>query len=126
MAKRRPATQPIEVVIDARQQVRLRNRDLIDFQRKVGRSLIAWGMELETKRAQAGDDEAALMGLMADVDWTAMTALLWIVGRRSTPGMTWEDALDADVDQQSMLGLYDLIGDPTTSSTPSPATSSAT
>ena len=112
MAKAKNA-EKIEVVLDMRQQVSLRNRDMIDFKRVVGTSLIGWVTDFEQKMKSAGDDEASQMAALADLDWTGLTALLWVFGRRDNPGFTWEDALDAEIDQQTMMGLVGMIADPT-------------
>jgi len=93
------ATEQLEVAIDTSQRIRLKNRDLIDFQRVTGKRFVGAMKELEA----AGDDP----------DWMTLTALLWIIGRRSNPGFTFEEALDADIDQEQLSTLAALIADPT-------------
>jgi len=93
------ATDQMEVSIDTSQRIRLKNRDLIDFQRVTGKRFVSAMKELEA----AGDDP----------DWEVLTALLWILGRRDNPAFTFEQALDADLDQQQLLSLANLIADPT-------------
>lgn len=109
------ATNPpsIEVVLDTRQQVSLRNRDMIDFKRVTGTSLIGWVTDFERTMTAGGDDEAARAEALSDLDWLGLTALLWVFGRRATPEFTWEDALDAEVDEQTMMGLVGMIAAPT-------------
>jgi hypothetical protein len=104
---------PMEVTLDARQQVRLKNRDMIDFQRVTGKTFVAWITEFERAKSFAADDKAAQLAFMASIDWTDLTALLWIFGRRDNPGFTWEDALDADIDQDTLMMLPSMIADPT-------------
>lgn len=93
------ATEQLEVAIDTSQRIRLKNRDLIDFQRVTGKRFVGAMKALE----KAGDDP----------DWEVLTALLWILGRRDNPSFTFEQALDADIDQQQLLSLVNLIADPT-------------
>ena len=102
-----------EITIDAAQKVTLSNRDMIDFRAKAGRPFLEWMVEFE--RAADDDMQAAL----ASVDWTAVTALAWIVGRRHDPSFTWDEALDAEIDGETMRGLFGMIADPTVPATPS-------
>lgn len=88
-----------QVTIDAAQPIRLKNRDLIDFERVTGKRFVGAMNELEA----AGDNP----------DWLTLTALLWVLGRRSNPAFTFEDALDANIDQQQLVALVGLIADPT-------------
>ncbi len=90
---------PIEVTLDTSQQIRLRNRDLIDFQKVTGKRFLGAMKELE-----AAQD---------DPDWTILTALLWIVARRQNPDFTYDDALDADLDEQSLMSVFAMLADPT-------------
>ena len=89
----------VEVQLDTRQKVRLRNRDLIDFQKVTGKRFVGAMKELEA----SGDDP----------DWMVLTALLWLLVRRDQPDYTFEDALDADIDQESLMALTAMIADPT-------------
>lgn len=106
-------TAPMDVTLDVRQQVRLKNRDMIDFQRVTGKTFVAWISEFERLQKQAGKGNAAQLEFMASIDWTDLTALLWIFARRDNPAFTWDDALDADIDQDTLMMLPSMIADPT-------------
>lgn len=95
----RQQRRPIEVTLDTRQQVALKNRDLIDFQKITGKTMASAMKQIER------DPE--------DLDWTVVTALLWIMGRKSNPAFSYEDALDADVNEETMKALLGMIADPT-------------
>src|SRR5688500_6611705 len=91
--------EPIEVTLGTSQQIRLRNRDLIDFQKVTGKRFVGAMKELD-----AAQD---------DPDWMTLTALLWVLVRRDQPDYTFEDALDADLDLETLKGLTAMIADPT-------------
>jgi len=92
----------VQATIDTTQPIRLKNRDLIDFERVTGKSFVDEMTGLEKLKEAGGTP-----------DWLTMTALLWVLGRRNNPVFTFEDALDADVDQQQLISLITLIADPT-------------
>jgi hypothetical protein len=94
--KTKPA--PIEVTLDTSQQIKLKNRDLIDFHRVTGKRFVGAMKELEA----SGDDP----------DWMTLTALLWVLVRRDQPDYTFEDALDSDIDRESLMALTAMISDP--------------
>lgn len=89
----------VEVQLDTSQKIRLRNRDLIDFQKVTGKRFVGAMKELDA----SGDDP----------DWMVLTALLWLLVRRDQPDYTFDDALDADIDQESLMALTAMIADPT-------------
>ena len=64
--------------------LKLKNRDMIDFERLAG-------MTVQT--AFSGDDPP----------WIAVAALGWVIGRKDDPSLTWEDMLDADIDQGVLM-----------------------
>ena len=82
-------------------QLKFTNRDIIDFQRIVGKSIDS------AFRPESG----------AEQDWNAITALLWILKRKHEPGFTYDDALDMEVNEEMFTSLV-----PTQ---PAPATNGA-
>jgi hypothetical protein len=111
----------VQVTIDTTQPIRLKNRDLIDFERVTGKSFVdeMTGLEKlkealkETAKELKDAELTKLKEAGGTPDWLTMTALLWVLGRRNNPVFTFEDALDADVDQQQLISLITLIADPT-------------
>lgn len=78
-------------------QLRLTNRDMLDFRRVVGKSL-----QQAFKNVQTAE-------WAADPDWMAISALSWILGRKAQPGLTLDDCLDADIDARGLIEYLSAI-----------------
>lgn len=92
------------LAIDTSKPIVLKNRDAIDFQRVTGRKLVGALKELEAERE--------------DPDWEIVTALLWIVGRKSDATFTYERALDADITVEQLTQIVRALADPTEPAAP--------
>jgi len=93
-----PTAQPVELQVQAAGQVKITNRDMIDFQKVAGVPLA---------KAFSGKQAAE------DVDWLYVCALGWLVLRRQEPSITFDEVLDMDIDGASMLALADMVQVPT-------------
>lgn len=85
MAETAPA---YEININA---LHLTNRDMIDFKRVTGQSLVK---ALGPENAERMKD---------DPDFEVLAALSWVVVRKSNPDFTYEDALDAEIDATDLI-----------------------
>lgn len=83
-------------------QLNLTNRDMVDFQRVVGMSVRKAFSPEET-----GNDE----------NWTAITALFWILKRKKQPGYTFDDALDAEISEEEYNAILPTMPVPVTNGT---------
>lgn len=88
-------------------ELKFTNRDMIDFQRTVGKSI-----------------DVAFNG--GESDWTAITALVWLLKRKQDPAFTYEDALDMEVDEDTFTSLVPTRPAATTNGAGSKRTKSKT
>lgn len=103
--KAKPAVK--EITLDPSKQIRLKNRDLIDFKRVTGKNFVPAMRELEEQRENA--------------DWEIFVALLWVVGRHDNPDFTYDDALDSDIGPEMMDVVRGMVMDPTAPADTSPS-----
>lgn len=71
--------------------LKLTNRDMVDFRREVGKSLMQAFQDADTPEWQA------------DPDFLALAALGWIIGRKDDPALTLDDCLDAEIDATALI-----------------------
>jgi hypothetical protein len=79
----------------------LTNRDMIDFKRVTGKSLV-----------QALGPEAAER-MKTDPDFEVLAALSWVVLRKSNPDFTFDDALDSEIDASPLIDALAPLVNPT-------------
>lgn len=79
-----------EVQVDLA-NLRLSNRDMIDFKQITGKSLMT---------AFEGADK---LEWQRDPDFLALAALGWIIGRKADPTLTLDDCLDAEIDATALM-----------------------
>ena len=92
-----PMPKPVDVQVPVG-DVKLTNRDMIDFQKVTGVPLTkAFG-----GKAKPGD-----------VVWAHICALGWLVLRKQQPTVTFDEVLDMDIDGEVMVALAGMAQVPT-------------
>lgn len=87
--------------------LKLTPRDFVDFKRVTGKSI---------KKVFSEENRAAMVD---DPDFEAIAAFSWIIIRKENPDFTYDDALDAEIDAESFIGIAGALTNPTPPATTS-------